>query len=68
MALPTLPSFWATCSPAARQVNEKLLARRREHEARQRAAWDKHFDYFNRHAVITTKQNAWLSDQSFQER
>ncbi|XP_014666998.1 PREDICTED: trichoplein keratin filament-binding protein-like [Priapulus caudatus] len=66
MALPTLSSFWA--APLVRHnVNERLLVQRREHQANQRECWDKHLGYFQRHDIITAKQNQWLSDRCYRE-
>lgn len=44
------------------------MVRRTQNEADRRRAWDNNARYFQRNEVTATKQRAWGSESSFQER
>ena len=65
MALPTLQPLWMK---NYKSRSEGLLVRRTQHEADRREAWETNAKYFQRSNVEATKQRAWGSKISHQER
>ena len=65
MALPTLPSYWTS---RYKNIHERAMVQRRNHEEDFREQWSHRADYFKNSEVQMTKQNAWTSDQSFHDR
>ncbi len=65
MALPTLPSYWTT---RYKNITERSMVQRRQHEEDFREKWGANAQYFQQSEVRATKQNAWQSEQSFHDR
>ena len=66
MALPTLPPYYVTRSSKV-QVEQQMVARR-AHEVDMKQKWSKHSQYFHDSDVRSSKQEAWTSSKSFQDR
>nr|XP_054748980.1 trichoplein keratin filament-binding protein-like [Lytechinus pictus] len=64
MALPTLPSYWTS---RYKNIHERAMVQRRNHEEDFREQWSSRAEYFKTSEVQMTKQNAWTSDQSFHD-
>ena len=65
MALPTLPSYWTS---RYKNIQERSMVQSRQHEADFRDKWGANAQYFQKSEVAAAKQNAWTSDQYFQDR
>ncbi|XP_039361263.1 trichoplein keratin filament-binding protein isoform X2 [Mauremys reevesii] len=63
MALPTLPSCWASRSRAL----EQQIVRQRDQEARWRQQWERNSRYFTQSGVCSSKQSQWSSRRSYQQ-
>ena len=64
MALPTVPSYWTT----RKNLYEQSIVRRRNHDHDFRDKWAHTANYFTKNDVEMTKQRAWESEDSMQER
>ncbi|XP_072163647.1 trichoplein keratin filament-binding protein-like [Diadema setosum] len=64
MALPTLPSYWTS---RYKNIHEKAMVQRRNHEEDFREQWSHRAEYFKTSEVQMVKQNAWTSDKSFHD-
>ncbi|XP_002734122.1 trichoplein keratin filament-binding protein-like [Saccoglossus kowalevskii] len=64
MALPTLPAYWQM---KYKNIQEKNIVQRRNHDHDFREKWAQNANYFHQSDVQTTKQRAWSSDSSFQD-
>ena len=62
MALPTMPTGWAT-----RKTFQEALVRRRESEAALHDRALRNHDYFRKASIAVDKQNEWTSPASFQD-
>ncbi|XP_050408126.1 trichoplein keratin filament-binding protein [Patella vulgata] len=62
MALPTMPCYWTT----RKNIYEKAILQRRNHEEDFRQKWTDTADYFSKNNVNASKQETWTSDRSFQ--
>jgi len=62
MALPTMPSGWAT-----RKTFQESLIRRRESEAALRDSALRNHNYFRKASIAVDKQNEWTSMASFKD-
>lgn len=62
MALPTMPSSWATG-----KTFQEALVRRRESEAALRDRAMRHHTYFRNASIAVDKQNEWTSTSSFKD-
>ena len=64
MALPHMPTTYTT----RKNIYEAAIVRRRTHENDFRNQWDNTASYFNRSGIGATKQTAWESEKSYNNR
>ena len=64
MALPTMSNYWTT----RKNVYEQNIVRRRNHDTDFRDKWSDTASYFQKNDIEMTKQRAWESDESMQDR
>lgn len=67
MALPTLQPYYLTRRSKAGAA-ERLIVQRRTHESDTKQRWSEHSKYFHNSDVRSSKQEAWTSSKSFQDR
>ena len=64
MALPTTPKYWTS----RKNIYEQAIVRQRNQDFDFRQQWRETSDYFKKENVIATKQQAWSSGQSYQNK